>query len=110
MIVYNEHIIIFVENYEHMPRKKCPRNINSEPSITYFKPIAIPLCDLECVFIHLDEYEAIRLADYEKMYHAQAAKQMNISRQTFGRIIESARMKISIALIDGKAIKIEKTL
>lgn len=90
-----------------MPRKKCPRNIKSEPNVTYYKPIGIPLAELEVVILHLDEYEAIRLADYEKQYHAQAALQMNISRQTFGRIIESARSKIAIALMEGKAIKIE---
>jgi uncharacterized protein len=32
---------------------------------------------------------------------------MGISRQTFGRIIESARKKIADVLINGKALKIE---
>ena len=32
---------------------------------------------------------------------------MNISRATFGRILESARRKIADAILNGKAIKIE---
>jgi predicted DNA-binding protein (UPF0251 family) len=41
------------------------------------------------------------------MYQEQAARQMNVSRQTFGRIIESAHKKVAQALIEGKALKIE---
>jgi hypothetical protein len=32
---------------------------------------------------------------------------MNVSRQTFGRIIESARRKMAEALVRGKALRIE---
>ena len=32
---------------------------------------------------------------------------MNISRQTFGRIIEAAHKKIADVLLNGKALKIE---
>ena len=58
------------------------------------------------VVLELDEFEALRLADHESMYQEEAAKQMGISRQTFGRIIESAHRKIADALVNGKAIKI----
>ena len=54
-----------------------------------------------------DELEAIRLADFEGLYQEQAAKKMNISRQTFGRIVESAHKKIADALVNGKALSIE---
>ena len=59
------------------------------------------------VTLSLDEYESIRLADLEGLYQEEAAQRMNISRQTFGRIIEAAHKKIADALINGKAIKIE---
>jgi predicted DNA-binding protein (UPF0251 family) len=55
----------------------------------------------------MDELEAIRLADHEGRYQEQAAKMMNISRQTFGRIIDSAHGKIAHALITASAIKID---
>lgn len=54
-----------------------------------------------------DELEAIRLADLEGLYHEEAARRMNISRQTFGRIIASARRKTAMALVEGRAIRIE---
>jgi len=55
----------------------------------------------------LDEFEAIRLADYEGLYHEKAAEQMNISRSTFGRIIDNARSKVADTIINGKALQIE---
>ena len=55
----------------------------------------------------LDEVEAIRLADYEGRYHEEAAREMKVSRATFGRIVNEARRKVAEALIGGKALKIE---
>jgi predicted DNA-binding protein (UPF0251 family) len=62
---------------------------------------------LEQVNLTVDEIEAIRLVDLEGMYQAQAAEKMNVSRQTLGRIIESAHKKIAEALVNGKALLIE---
>jgi predicted DNA-binding protein (UPF0251 family) len=77
------------------------------PESNYFKPRGIPLSMLEEVVLTVDEFEAIRLADLESLYQEQAAKKMNVSRQTFGRIIESARKKVAEAVVKGKALKIE---
>jgi predicted DNA-binding protein (UPF0251 family) len=55
----------------------------------------------------MDEFEAIRLADLERLYHEQAAEKMGISRQTFGRILEAARSKVAKALARGLALRIE---
>ncbi len=55
----------------------------------------------------IDEYEAIRLADFENKKHEEAAGLMSISRPTFSRLLESAHAKISDAIVNGKAIKIE---
>ncbi len=90
-----------------MPRPKCCRNVCGVPDKNYFKPRGIPISQLEEVVLSLDEYEAIRLADYEELYQEEAAARMNISRQTFGRIIEAAHKKIADVLINGKALKIE---
>ena len=62
---------------------------------------------LEEVNLTLDELEAIRLADMEEMYQEDAAKKMNISRQTFGNIVNSAHKKIADVLLNAKALKIE---
>jgi uncharacterized protein len=91
----------------NMPRPKCCRNVCGVPDKNYFKPRGIPISELEEVVLCLDEYEAIRLADYEQLYQEEAAGRMNISRQTFGRIIETAHKKIADVLMNGKALKIE---
>jgi predicted DNA-binding protein (UPF0251 family) len=69
--------------------------------------MGIPLLDLEEVVMSLDEFEALRLADLDALYQEQAAKQMNVSRTTFSRIIDSARRKMADAIVHGKAVRIE---
>jgi len=54
-----------------------------------------------------DELEALRLADLEGLYQEEAAARMQISRQTFGNIVKTARRKVADALVNGKAIHIE---
>jgi predicted DNA-binding protein (UPF0251 family) len=77
------------------------------PESNYFKPRGIPLSMLGEVILTIDEFEAIRLADLKNLYQEQASEKMNVSRQTFGRIIESAHKKVAEALVTGKALKIE---
>jgi len=77
------------------------------PESDYFKPRGIPLSALEEVVLTVDEFEAIRLADLEGFYQEEAAQKMKVSRQTFGRIVESAHKKVAEALVQGKALKIE---
>ncbi len=62
---------------------------------------------LSSVSLLFDEYEAIRLLDYEGMNQDQAALQMNISRPTLTRIYEKARKTIAQALVEGNMIVIE---
>jgi len=92
-----------------MPRKKCFRHIGLESESIFYKPAGIPLRLMDEVILEPDEYEAIRLADLEGIYQEQAAQLMKISRQTFGRIINTAHQKIADALINRKAIKIMGT-
>jgi len=90
-----------------MPRPKCCRQIGVMPGKTCFHPEGAKPSSFEEVHLTLDEYEAIRLADLEGLYQEQAASRMNISRQTFGRIIEAARRKVADVLVNGKILKIE---
>ncbi len=89
-----------------MPRRKCKRRIGYMPEQLLFKPAGIPTRQLEIIALEDDELEAIRLADYKSLYHEDAAKKMGISRQTFGRILQQARYKMSASVIEKKAIKI----
>ena len=90
-----------------MPRPPCCRRVEGNPAASIFKPAGIPARVLEEVTMSLDEFEAIRLADFEGLYQDQAAERMRISRPTFGRIVEVARRKVAEALVHGKALKIE---
>ena len=90
-----------------MPRPKKNRWIQCHPNVTYYKPQGIPLRTLEQVFIGVDEFEAIRLADMEGLSQEEAAKKMNISRATFGRVVAEGHKKIATALVKGNAIRIE---
>lgn len=86
--------------------RKC-RRVCFQPGVNYFKPRGIPLRCLEDVTITVEELEAIRLADGLGLEQEAAGEQMKVSRQTFGRILLSARKKVAEALISGKALRIE---
>ena len=90
-----------------MPRPKQDRKISIPPLMKGFKPFGIPRRMLSSVSLLYDEYEAIRLLDYEGMNQDQAALQMNVSRPTLTRIYEKARKTIAQALVEGKMIMIE---
>ncbi len=90
-----------------MPRPFCPRRIAGQPAATLFEPADTPRLPLDEVVLTLDEFEALRLADLDKLYHARAARQMRVSRPTFSRILDAAHAKIADALVHGKALRIE---
>lgn len=90
-----------------MPRPFCHRRIAGQPAASVFKPAGILRMLHDDVVMTLDEFEALRLADLERLYHERAAEQMQVSRPTFSRIIDSAHAKIADALVHGKALRIE---
>ena len=100
-------LIIISRGKYCMARPRVCRRVGIIPESNYFKPRGIPLAMLEEVVLTVDEFEAVRLADLDGLYQEQAAEKMNVSRQTFGRIIESAHKKVAEALVEGKALKIE---
>lgn len=90
-----------------MARPKQDRKICNPPLMQGFKPFGIPPNLLSSVSLHFDEYEAIRLLDYEGMNQEQAAEKMNVSRPTLTRIYEKARKTLATAFVEGKMILIE---
>ncbi len=91
------------------PRIKRIRKVVNPPAIKGFKPYGLQRRDenAESVNLLIEEYEALRLCDYEKLTHAQACRLMQISRPTFTRIYASAREKIATAFVEGKQMIIE---
>jgi len=85
---------------------KCCR-VEFLPNVTYFKPVGIPLRVLDEIQLSVEEAEAIRLKDLEKLNQESGSRRMNISRPTFQRILTSGRQKIADALLNGKSINIK---
>lgn len=89
-----------------MPRPKRRRRMNNPPHFKGYRPIGVT-DDNPPILLNYEEYEAIRLSDYELLGHVQASSLMNISRPTYTRIYESARRKIAQAFVLGKTIVFE---
>lgn len=77
------------------------------PHAVYFKPAGIKMRQLNEVVLSIEEFEAIRLKDFENLSQEESAKKMGISQPTFHRLILTARKKAADAIINGKALKIE---
>ena len=88
-----------------MPRPKKLRFVSGYPSIAAFAPQGIPSAGE--VFLSVVEFESIRLSDFEGLDQETASKLMQVSRQTYGRILSRARSTVGEALITGKTLKIE---
>jgi predicted DNA-binding protein (UPF0251 family)/DNA-directed RNA polymerase subunit RPC12/RpoP len=90
-----------------MPRRKRHRFVHSEPTVSVYKPAGIPAKDLDEILLTVDEFEAMRLADYEGMNQREACTIMKISQPTFNRILASARSKVAQGLVEGQVLRIE---
>jgi len=80
--------------------------VKSTPGAAGFRPYGRDCKRREAVLLGYDEYEAIRLLDYEHLQQTEAAAAMNISRPTLTRIYDGARQKVAAALVDGRPISI----
>lgn len=89
-----------------MPRPKRIRKMTNPPHFKGYKPIG-PLEEQSPVVLNYEEYEAIRLSDFELYGQVEAASIMEVSRPTYARIYESARRKVAQAFVQGKAIIFE---
>jgi predicted DNA-binding protein (UPF0251 family) len=90
-----------------LARRPCCKRVEELPGVTYFKPWAVPLAALEEVVLSVEEFEALRLAHQEGLYQQEAAARMGVSRATFGRVLEQAHRKVTRALVEGCALRIE---
>lgn len=90
-----------------MPRPRKPRFVQGPPLAETFSPHPFPPWGREEVFLPVEGFEAIRLSDYQGLDHDAAAKLMNVSRQTFGRILAEARAIVAEALVMGKVLRIQ---
>lgn len=91
------------------PRKKVIRKVLNPPIIKGFKPYGLESGkqNLDPVNLLYEEYEALRLSDYNILNHHQASVMMGVSRPTYTRIYASALQKIAKAFVEGRQISIE---
>jgi len=90
-----------------MARPQITRKICNPPKMKGFRPYGICAQNIIVNKLRLEEYESIRLVNYELLDQSQAASKMNISRPTFTRIYNNALKQIAISFVEGKAIEIE---
>ncbi len=90
-----------------MARPQKNRKICNPPKMQGFKPFGIALCETEHILMQYDEYEAIKLVNYDLLPQDEAADLMEVSRPTLTRIYNSALIKIAKAFVEGKSIIIE---
>lgn len=88
-------------------RPKKTRWIQCKPGERCFRPQCCSKRKLQGIILTWDEFEALRLCDLEQLDQHAIALKMKVHRSTVSRILASARIKVSDALVNLKAIKIE---
>ena len=91
-----------------MTRPRLCKRLRFKPKAHYFKPQGIPMYELDEIILTKEEMEAVKLKDFDGLEQTEAAEKMNTSQSTFQRILSSARIKISEAIVKSKALKIEE--
>jgi uncharacterized protein len=89
-----------------MARPHKSRKVLNPPKMKGFKPFGMPLCKEEPVIMKFEEYESLKLINYDGLQQDQAAIRMNVSRPTFTRIYNKALNLIAKSFVEGKAIEI----
>ncbi len=85
------------------PRKR--RLVSAYPTISAFVPQGVNITGEATLTV--DEFEAIRLSDFEHLDQQGGAAMMGVSRHTFGRLLARGRAIIADAMVTGKVLKIE---
>lgn len=89
-----------------MARPCKKRYISSPPEVSGFQPLDPATGTQDETLVGADELEALKLAHLAGLSQEEGAARMNVSRATFGRILERAHRLVADALVHGKAIKI----
>lgn len=90
-----------------MARPNKTRKISTPPIMKGFKPFGISSTETGYLILKFEEYESIRLINYDKLSQEDAAREMNISRPTFTRIYNRALNQIARSFVEGKTLTIE---
>ena len=86
-------------------RPSKPIMLGWMPSISRFGPKPGPGADI--ILMEPPELEVLRLVDLQGLTQEEAGERMGVSRGTVWRLLESARKKVTDALVNGKDIVIQ---
>jgi predicted DNA-binding protein (UPF0251 family) len=86
-------------------RMKC-RTVDYLPETDTFLPEGKDNGSVPEYVLKIEELEAMRLAHVLGLSQKDAAEKMNVSRQTYQKIIDSAHNKVALALVGGATIRI----
>ena len=89
-----------------MARPVKKRRVCEEPMCRHF----VPQTEWERrdkIILKVEEYESLRLLDYEGLTQEECAEQMNLVRTSITAIYASARRKVADSLVNGKELYIE---
>lgn len=89
-----------------MPRTPKRRRICSFPDYYSFIPEDAEKEILETIMLSLDEFETIRLLDYEGLNQEECAFRMGVARTTVTAMYENARKKLITAVVEGNRLSI----
>lgn len=90
-----------------MPRPRKWRTVCCMPPIREFAPVTQDGPPYPTVSMTVDEYETLRLIDYEGLSQEECGASMQVARTTVQLTYASARRKIAQALVDGRSLRIE---
>ena len=89
-----------------MARPVKKRFCRRYPADRVYKPQGIPLREIGTTVLSLDQFEAIRLCDFDNLDQEKAGEKMGVSRGTIQRLLYSARKEIVAAILKNDAIVI----
>ena len=90
-----------------MPRPRKQKKICALPNVNTFGPPDAAQNESDIIHMSIEEYETIRLIDYENLNQEQCAEVMDVARSTVQRLYTDARKKLADSIINGRVLKIE---
>jgi predicted DNA-binding protein (UPF0251 family) len=91
-----------------MPRPRKRLRCRAFEGDRVFKPRSIPLSSLDAIRLQPGELEAMRLCDLERHDQEGAGRRLGVSRGTVFRLLKSGRAKVLEAILESKALVIER--
>lgn len=89
-----------------MPRPSKCKCVSRMPRFQRFKP-AGPEASSNRIILNVEEYEVLRLLDYEGLTQEECAARMDVGRATVQALYTEARKKMARFLVEGACLQIE---